>query len=462
MSSAASNDLPQAAIHKSILRSAAKNEPSSIVKLVESIEQDYQFKLGYLVIESLAKSASVTIDVEQFPDSLDRSRVDALVGNLCEVWSRALPSAMRAFAFGRAAFEKTYRFDVGRGLYFVADLDYLPPEYTELVLDDEGSFGGIHLEVGDDSVRLDASRSWWFALDPTATEPYGRSRYLGAPLDVWKARRQLEEQEQIWYSKFAIGHGIARAPDRMESLPPYQSGNKLSRDGEANDPMEVLRRELSAIESGGILILSSRTYPDGTPLYDYTESEGQRDSGPLEERRQMLDVAALRSLGIPERAITQNDKSGSRAMAQVHLEVLYRTCEGILDQLIASFQKYVIRKVVEINWPEKKRPVLRMRYRPIGDGSTTTEQDANAVLARSLVSDQDLSSLAKSRLVDIHRLLASAGIPLAPVASNSEPTGEQTPTRAARDEKNEYTFIHDANPIPFTQQHGHSSRVFPR
>lgn len=278
MPSLESSDLPRAATNKAILRTAARREPNSIAKLVESIEQDYQFKLGYLVIESLVKSAPVLIEVEQIPESVDRSGVDALAGNLRESWTQALPSAIRSFAYGRAAFEKTYRFDAATGLYLVADLDYLPPEYTKLVLDDQGSFCGIKLEVGDDSILLDAPRSWWFALDPTATEPHGRSRYLGAPLDVWKARRQLDEQERIWYSKFAIGHGIARAPDRMESTPPYQAGSQLSNtNGETNDPMEVLRRELTAIESGGILILSSRTYPDGTPLYDYTESEGQRD-----------------------------------------------------------------------------------------------------------------------------------------------------------------------------------------
>lgn len=448
-----SSDLPRAAVHKALLRSAARQEPNSIVKLVESIEQDYQFKLGYLVIESLAKSATVNIHVEQLPDSIDRSRVDALVGNLREAWTQALPSAMRSFGYGRAAFEKTFRFDASTGLYFIADLDYLPPEYTELVLDDQGSFAGIKLEVGDESVLLDAPRSWWFALDPTATEPYGRSRYLGAPFDVWKARRQLDEQERIWYSKFAIGHGIARAPDRVDSLPPYQTGNKAaSSESDTNDPMEVLRRELTAIESGGILILSSRTYPDGTPLYDYTESEGQRDSGPLEERRQMLDVAALRSLGIPERAITQNDKSGSRAMAQVHLEVLYRTCEGVLDQLIASFQQYVIRKVVEINWPDGKRPVLRMQYRPIGDVSTTTEEYANAELARKLVAEQDLPALAHSPFVDINRLLASAGIPQ---------RTEESVARLASDPLPTISLGKDLNPLPFQHVNGHSARIFP-
>lgn len=451
MPSLESSDLPRAATNKAILRTAARREPNSIAKLVESIEQDYQFKLGYLVIESLVKSAPVLIEVEQIPESVDRSGVDALAGNLRESWTQALPSAIRSFAYGRAAFEKTYRFDAATGLYFVADLDYLPPEYTKLVLDDQGSFCGIKLEVGDDSILLDARRSWWFALDPTATEPHGRSRYLGAPLDVWKARRQLDEQERIWYSKFAIGHGIARAPDRMESTPPYQAGSQLSNtNGETNDPMEVLRRELTAIESGGILILSSRTYPDGTPLYDYTESEGQRDSGPLEERRQMLDVAALRSLGIPERAITQNDKSGSRAMAQVHLEVLYRTCEGILDQLIASFQQYVIRKVIEINWPDGKRPVLRMRYRPIGDASAMTEEDANAVLARQLVGEQDLPTLANSPFVDVQRLLASAGIP--------RPTGKRDASKPSPSTSDAL----ETSAIRFQRMNGHSPRVFSR
>lgn len=353
-------ELPRAAVHRSVLRSARQSEPNSIVRLVAQIERDYQFQLGYLVIRSLIQSASVTIDIKEEDDRALRLRE-----NLVEMWTQALPHAARAFAYGRAAFEKTYRFDEATGLLLLAGLDYLPPEYTELVLDSQGRFGGIRIDAGEHSAHLAAEHSWWFALDPTATEPHGRSRYVGAPQEIWRARRKLEEQERIWYSKFAIGHGVARAPEKADLPPTYPDAASGGED--ALDPMEAMRRELDAIESGGILILSSRCSPEGKFHYDYQESEGQRDSTPLEHRRQMLDAAALRSLGIPERAITQDGQTGSRAIAQVHLQVLYRTAEGILDQITASFDRYVVAKAVEANWPKGAAPMHRTTYRPLGE-----------------------------------------------------------------------------------------------
>ncbi len=393
-------DLPRAARCKELLRDARQPEPRSIVRLADQVEQDYQFRLGYLVIESLVRSASVELTIDADPDSGDRATT--IRENILKQWSTILPAAMRAFAYGRAAFEKTFRYDPASKSYLIAGLDYLPPDRTELVLGKEGEFAGIELTGVEGRTHLEVERSWWFALDPTATEPHGRSRYLGAPLAIWRARRQLEEQERIWYSKFAIGHGIARAPD----------SSNVSNDP-SSDPMEVMRQELARIESGGILILSSRTGSDGKYLYDYQASDGQQASGPLERRREMLDVAALRSLGVPERAITQNDRSGSRAMAQVHLEVLYRTCEGVLDQILSSFSRYVVRKVIEFNWPADRLPRWTMTYRPIGDSSAISEEESLRNLARDLVMSSTMPELVRRDVIDLDRLLRLARLPIA-------------------------------------------------
>jgi hypothetical protein len=375
--------------------------------MADQIEQDYQFRLGYLVIESLVRSAQIDVVVDDAGSTSETDRVNAVVENLRDTWSAMLPSAMRAFAYGRAAFEKTYRYDAGSSCYLVAGLDYLPPDRTELVVGEKGEFGGITLAGPREPILLEPARTWWFALDPTPTEPHGRSRYQGAPLQIWHARRQLDEQERIWYSKFAIGHGVARAPDAPSS------SRAAHLTDASTDPMEAMRQELSNIESGGILILSSRTGPDGKYLYDYQASEGQQASGPLERRREWLDVAALRSLGVPERAITQNDRAGSRAMAQVHLEVLYRTCEGILDQILSSFRRYVAGKLIEINWGTDRPPRWRMSYRPIGDSAGTPSRDWLASLAQQLALSPTLPELARQGVLDVDRLLALAEVPTA-------------------------------------------------
>ncbi|MBY0587108.1 hypothetical protein K2X85_08020 [bacterium] len=418
-------DLPKAARHKEVLGHASPAEARSIVRLVEQIEQDYQFRLGYLVIESLVRSAPLELVLDLPTGRTDDRLALALRENVLFHWAQSLPLTMRAFAYGRAGFEKTFRYDETSRGYLLAGLDYLPPEQSELILQNDGSFDGIELIGPNNRLRLEAARAWWFALDATVTEPYGKSRYLGAPYSIWQARRQLDQQERIWYSKFAIGHGVARAPD----------GTGPASDPSL-DPMEVMREQLASIESGGILILSSRTGPDGKYLYDYLASEGQQASGPLERRREMLDVAALRSLGIPERAITQNDQSGSRAMAQVHLEVLYRNCEGILDQIVSSFSKYVVRPLIEYNWPAAERPNWHLHYRPIGDQNTHDPSTFLRELARQLALSPTLPDLAREQIIDVDRLLSLAQIPI--LRPWSQPTPARTPRSAQPADENNF------------------------
>lgn len=363
-----SASLPQSALHKRALNKLRKPEPAHLAQLVEQMESDYQFKLATLVLTSVIETAHVSIDV----DGDDRAQ--ALADNLLQTWRQTLASALRAISYGRAAFEKTYRIDSVTGLALVAGLDYLPFEYTTLKLNADGAFAGVELSAGDRRFHLVPERSWWFALDPTSTQPHGQSRYLGAPSQVLRDRRRLEDLEQIWYSKFAIGHGVARAPESEAVAPRYDSGppGEFASEMELLDPMEVMREQCARIESGGVLVLSSQRYPDGTYLYDYQETEGLRDGTALENRRRMLDAAALRSMGVPERAVTQDAATGSYALAAVHQQVLFKTCEGILSQLVASYQKYVIRKAVEVNWSEPNRPQLRMRYEPFNNPPPAT------------------------------------------------------------------------------------------
>ncbi len=66
--------------------------------------------------------------------------------------------------------------------------------------------------------------------------------------------------------------------------------------------------------SGGTLVLQSETTVVGQPLFSYEPAQPVASSGPLDEERKRLDAAALRSLGIPERAVYQEDSAGSYAL----------------------------------------------------------------------------------------------------------------------------------------------------
>lgn len=339
--------------HDAMAKSIEK-ENRGIAKLVNEIECDYQFNLGMLTIKALVESIPVSVNEQA------DLRARALAANLLRHWRETLCQSFRSFAYGRAAFEKTYRRD--GGLVLLDSLDYLPFELTEMVLDEHGDYDGVKVKPkGGGEFVLPAESTWWMALDPTPTEPHGRSRYLGAPFEVFKQRQDLAKQFKIWYQRFAIGHGVARFPE--------PDGPEDFR--EEDHPKYKMAAMLAQIESGGIALLSSLQYansdgsPTGTYQYDYQPSPGMSDATPLSTRLQSLDAQALRSLGVPERAVTQDESTGSYSMAEAHQLVLFATCDGIMEQLTNSFERHVINAAIKLNYQPGNQPSIRLAWKSL-------------------------------------------------------------------------------------------------
>ena len=376
------------------LRSAApvrpEARPRGVAELVRRIEEDYQFRLGRLVIASLIQRTPVTVQADS-----DDPAARALADSLTALWRQTLPDALDAFGHGRASFEKRFgAYDEQLGIRPLKALDLLPYDRTEPVTTPAGGFGGVRLADGDGPVTLSPEHCWLFTLDASAEHPHGRSRYLGAPLAVWRQRRRNERHLDVWLDKFALGHGVARAPAR------YPAGG----DPDAN-PMQDMADMLEALRAGGVAVLDSATDEDGRPLFDYDPPPSGQHAGPLENRRRQLDAAALRSLGIPERALTQDEATGSLAMAQVHWQVLATTCEGILAQVVVGYQRYVVDAAVALNFAPPRRPKLTVVAQPVHD-------DRRALMVG--LAEKLLTGAASPLLdqVDVRRVLELAGVPV--------------------------------------------------
>lgn len=426
--------VPKGKVSSGPLAKAAIQEPKGIAKLVEAVEKDYMFLLAYLVIKSTIEAAKFSVESEGDP------RGERLANNLAEVWKESLAHMIRCVAFGRSAFEKWYAYDRASGLQLVGGLDYLDFQYTKMRLSDDGAFEGIELTVKDRTECLGPERCWWLALDPTAREPHGRSRYLGAPLEVWKLRQGLDKNEEKWQKRFALGHGFAKAPSEYPTDGSVGKGDigEKNPDGTPANPIIDMQQVLENISSGGSAVVASGNHPDGSPLYEYNPPASRQDAGPIENQRKRLDAAALRSMGIPERAVTQDDATGSYAMAEVHWRVLGSTCEGILSQIRASFQKYVIDKAVQINFAAGTK--LTAVTQPIND---TAMRVLVTEIVKAVAMQPQLSPLLAQGVIDLGKLLEITGLPagddvegkLAAIAATPPPAPAGFPMsrRLARD-----------------------------
>ena len=394
------------ALHHEQLRDSIRKPDRRWPERVTAIESDYQYQFAYQTIAAMVQSVTVTVAAPA------ESGAQRLADILTTLWQRMLPHALRAIAYGAAAFEKIFDQDEA-GLIIYRALDYLPYEQTDMALAPDGGFGGITLRgKGRDPITLPPAKAWWFALDPTPLEPHGRSRYAGAPETVFTSRQELARQERVWYGRHAIGQIVARCPEPDASAVA----------DEAQWPRTQMAAALEAVRSGGVLILSSEQYRgvdnslSGTYHYDFSHSDGLRDATPLTGRRDSLDKQVLRSMGIPERAVTQDEATGSYGMAEAHKTVLFATCDGILEQIANSFQKYVVRPISLLNFAEPIAAQFQLQWtalreQAMGDGAAAPGEavaaDTTNVATTAINGDQITS------LVEVITQVSKGLIPLA-------------------------------------------------
>jgi hypothetical protein len=379
----------------SVLASGIRREDKSIYDIVERMERDYQVKLARLTIAANIFSIDVTVSAES-PDP----RARALADHLQRLWDATLPQMLNAVPYGRMAFEKVQEYDSANNLNFIECLDPLPYKETSMKLDTEtGGFEGIKLKCGEESITLDADKSWWLALDATAMELHGKSQYLGAPYETFLKREKTRRRFDVFMNRNAVRGWIVYHPMDEED----ERGNRY-------DPGEVTAAQLDAIRSGGHLMLPNLLHPQDPAKYAYDVKETTEvlDTAPLLAVIVSEDAEQLRAFGIPEKTVTEGDAVGSFAMVKQQTLILYSVIDRLMGQFAASFQRYVIDKSIDLNFERGDRPhititVAKLAQRP----DSVTSQ-----LVSQILGSPQLNPILISGGVDLRKMLESVGVPV--------------------------------------------------
>lgn len=396
---------PRKSALQTALDEVRQSEPQGIRHLVEDIESDYQFWLGKLTLKALFMASEITIEGVG-----DDPVAKAIADSVEYAWNEYSSAIFEAFAYGRAAFELEHRvvWAGGRPIKVIYDLLALPFENSEMVVE-RGQYAGARVwgRSRDRSVMLTPEESWWFALDPTAREPHGRSRYIGAPWQVRKRRKALEIQTAKWLDRLALGHGVGRAPHRYpKEMREEGDEGALGENGTVPVPADDLKYAIESATSGGTVILGSEKNEEGDYYFQYDPTKQQPDVTPIENAWAKSDVDALRSIGVPELSITITD-AGARAMAEVHSVVLRAQVETIISPAAKSMQFSVLDPLLKMNYGSAPPPLL------IGYKTFDMEVLNRAwSLAQILATNERLPALVRSGTVDVRQVFESAKVPL--------------------------------------------------
>lgn len=383
-----------ATIASRVIAGEVRNETKGVDRVAGEMRKDYQVRFAELILRANVESIQVNIEV----DGTDDPRAEALAEHIRELWGRTLANCYNAIGEGRQAFEKVWDFDPKTGLNIFHKLEPLPYHMTEMMLDD-GVFQGVKLKAGGAEAVIPADKAWWLAIDATAINPYGTSRYLGAPYEVWQQRKDEFKNRKTLARRFAIKGGVVYAPETAND-----------RDGNLVNVWEKLAGALDNLYSGGTLFLPPKTDNDGKRLYDFSELDHEAtDPTPIETLIEHSDVRMLRAFGIPEKTVIEGAAVGSFAMVSQQMQILFAVVEDILGQFVDSFQRYVIDKLVEANFGERSNVAITARFARLSNRPDTALRD----VVRSLVDSPSLGPLVSSGAVDVGELLRVAGIPLA-------------------------------------------------
>lgn len=400
---------------------ARLTEEPSVSALVADMRKDPYVCLVERDIRATVATAQVSVSTT----SRDQRAV-ALAETLNDLWFNHIGQMLECFAYGRVAFEAVWTYVKGLNLNTVLKLEPLPHNDTEPYFGKEKEKSttpqGVILKLGEDPVTLDAPYGWWLALDATALNPYGVSRFSGAMQEVWEKRCDVGRKLKTFIRKYALG-------DTTVYADPVRKGPG----GQDIDQWSEIAESFDDTEGGDLRIFPNDYVQDAAGTMhrkievDRTEV-GVRDGAPLMNLAKELGAEVLLAAAIPPRTVLESD-SGSFALVTWQMLVKYAVVEDILSQIGQQFQTAIVGPAMAYNGVDG----VVWNFVPL----TQRPDDLMTELAKGLISQPSLSPLVASGQVDIKKILEMAGIPVAagnaplslpppPVAQMAAPLGQSS------------------------------------
>lgn len=378
---------------KSGMASKVQPECKEQGEIAEQMDRDYQVQLAVKTFAANLQSATVTVEVTEGDEA-----AQALADSLKELWDQTLPAMLPAIGYGRVAFEKIFEYDAEHQILKVKSLEAIPYKESEMVLDDHGCFAGIKLNPGKkDEFCLDAKACFWLGLNTTVLEPHGKSMYLGAPHEVWKRRQALQGRYDVFQERLAVQGRIFHTPN-----------TETMEDGLEIDVREDLSNRLAGMKACDDLLLPNSRDDKGNFNYEVTRLAEVLDSSGFLAMITQGETEQLRAFGIPEKTLTEGDAVGSLAMVKQQSLILYAIIDGLLQQFTNSFQRYVIDKVVEMDWAKEVRPTIKITFVRLGKAVDS----ALVEIAKVMLGAGQLNDLILSGAVNTKELFEKVGVPI--------------------------------------------------
>lgn len=375
---------------------AAKRLPENprVDELAEKMDEDYQVSLVRRAIEAGLQAIPVTFSVEG--DTQD-DRADALAKQLADLWEQTLGECSEGLSRGRVAFEKVFDYVEDDNLHVVRKFDRLPFKMTRMTLNEAGQFAGIEIQAKSKWELIPADKSWWLAINPTPLQPHGTGLYTGAPHKTWRTRQEAIRLRDVHIRRFVLEWLLIRCRPTNEN-----------EEGQLVDNFTRMLDAVDAMRSGGAMAVSNERNPETNEPLETVEAIGaeRKDANHLDDTIDGMDAEQVRAFGFPESVITDGSIVGSYAKLKQQSGLFFAICLSVLRQVATSFQRYVVDKVLPLNFGPDV--TIRVVYPKM----TEQQEDWVIEVAKGLLVQPALSPLILSGAVDVRQMLEGIGVPL--------------------------------------------------
>ena len=334
-----------------------KYNPDDIsINTYKLMRKDAQIQMGLKVIKLPIKAMKWWVvcrdeDIKAFVQfSLQRT------------WKSMLNAILNALDFGWSACEKVWEvqdIEVARkenGKEIIAykgqavllkKLKDPDPLTVSIKTDKNGDFNGFYQDRGDAiNVTVPAEKAFVFTNEKEFGNLYGKS-LLRYAYDYWYWATLMYQFLNRYFERRGTPPVKARAPGGRTNL---SNGTVL-------DNLRLAQKAGQSLTESSVVALPSSTDEHGKYKWDLEYLEDKQRANMFLSYIEHLNSMKLRALFVPERMLVQDSSMGARSVSETHLDVFLMGLEGLIQDILDHFNKYLIPQIVKYNFGDNAPPV---------------------------------------------------------------------------------------------------------
>lgn len=266
-----------------------------------------------------------------------------VVENLKPLWRGLIESSLTAVEYGFSTHEIVYEKRDGKA--FLKKIKSLHPKWININLDEHDNFLGFTQTWMGRFIQVPRVKAFIFT--------HGKGESFGNLF----GESRLKPAYEPWYWWSTLIQFMMKYFERR-GIPPTKVRFPPGKTKEGKSTAEVAVEMGRALQSESVVAIPSSVWEVGGKVlykWDVEYLDEQRRGDMFQSALVSLEAKILRAMFVPERVITQDtlSKAGSYSLSKVHADMFLLGEEGLTVSLEDQINKYLISKLVEINFGKK-------------------------------------------------------------------------------------------------------------